>query len=74
MSQGQRRRAALARLVLSESVPLWLLDEPLAALDTEAAALVESLVAAHAARGGMVAFTTHQETRIAIGRTVSLDA
>lgn len=72
LSQGQRRRAALARLLLSEDVPLWLLDEPLAALDGEAAALVESLVAAHAARGGIVAFTTHQETRIAIARTVRL--
>jgi heme exporter protein A len=74
LSQGQRRRAALARLVLSEAVPLWLLDEPLAALDTAAAALVESLVGAHAARGGMVVFTTHQAANIAVSRTVSLDA
>ncbi|HYD55867.1 MAG TPA: cytochrome c biogenesis heme-transporting ATPase CcmA [Burkholderiales bacterium] len=74
MSQGQRRRAALARLVLSAGVPLWLLDEPLAALDVDAAALVESLVAAHATRGGMVVFTTHQEARLVPTRTVSLDA
>jgi heme exporter protein A len=73
MSQGQRRRAALARLALSEAVPLWVLDEPLVALDAAAATLVESLVAAHAARGGLAVFTTHQETRLA-ARTVSLDA
>lgn len=74
LSQGQRRRAALARLAVSEAVPLWLLDEPLAALDAAAAALVESLVSAHAARGGMAVFTTHQDTRLAATRTVSLDA
>jgi heme exporter protein A len=74
LSQGQRRRAALARLLLSEAVPLWLLDEPLAALDANAAALVESLVGAHAARGGLVVFTTHQATSIAVSGTVSLDA
>ena len=74
LSQGQRRRAALARLAVSEAVPLWLLDEPFAALDAAAAALVESLVSAHAARGGMAVFTTHQDTRLAATRTVSLDA
>ncbi len=73
LSQGQRRRAALARLALAEAVPLWLLDEPLAALDAAAAGLVESLATAHVARGGIVAFTTHQDTRLAAPRTVSLD-
>ena len=73
LSQGQRRRAALARLALSESIPLWLLDEPLAALDALAAALMESLIANHVARGGMVVYTTHQETHIA-GRILDLDA
>ena len=73
LSQGQRRRAALARLALCADAPLWLLDEPLAALDERAAALVESLVAAHAARGGMVVFTTHQDTGLSAGATVDLD-
>lgn len=73
LSQGQRRRAALARLLLSEAVPLWLLDEPLAALDTGAAALVESLVSAHVARGGMVLYTTHQEANVAATRVLNLD-
>jgi heme exporter protein A len=73
LSQGQRRRAALARLALSESVPLWLLDEPYAALDTTAANLLEELVEAHAARGGAVVFTTHQDSRIGAARVLQLD-
>ena len=60
LSQGQRRRAALARLLMSESVPLWLLDEPFAALDTAAASYTEELVARHLAAGGSVVYTTHQ--------------
>ena len=64
LSQGQRRRAALARLVLSESVPLWLLDEPFAALDAPAAKLTEDLIAAHVTRGHAVAYTTHQPSGI----------
>jgi heme exporter protein A len=63
----------LSRLLLSASVPLWLLDEPFAALDAEAARIVEELVAAHVARGGMAIYTSHQESRIA-GREIRLDA
>jgi heme exporter protein A len=73
LSQGQRRRAALARLVLSERVPFWLLDEPLAALDAPAARLVEELIAGHLSRGGLVIYTTHQEARIE-AKVISLDA
>ena len=73
LSQGQRRRAALARLVLSGQAPLWLLDEPLAALDAAAARLVEGLVVEHASRGGMVIYTTHQDTNIP-GKVIELDA
>ncbi|HUQ24967.1 MAG TPA: cytochrome c biogenesis heme-transporting ATPase CcmA [Burkholderiales bacterium] len=74
LSQGQRRRAALARLAVSESVPLWLLDEPYAALDPQATAVVDALIAAHAARGGAVVFTTHQETGAAATRVLELHA
>jgi len=65
LSQGQRRRAALARLLLSQSVPLWLLDEPFAALDAAAARFTEELMARHVARGNAVVYTTHQEASIA---------
>jgi len=73
LSQGQRRRAALARLVASPAVPLWLLDEPLAALDARAAGLVEGLIREHIGRGGSVVYTTHQEARLE-GRVIDLDA
>lgn len=73
LSQGQRRRAALARLALSRDVPLWLLDEPLAALDAQAVGLVEALIREHIGRGGSVVYTTHQEARLE-GRVIDLDA
>ena len=74
LSQGQRRRAALARLAVSAEVPLWLLDEPYAALDVEAAKIVDALIGEHAARGGAVIFTTHQETGAAAARVIELHA
>jgi heme exporter protein A len=73
LSQGQKRRAALARLAVSGSVPLWLLDEPFTALDKDAAALVEELIRGHAAAGGAVVYTTHQDARLEATRTISLD-
>jgi heme exporter protein A len=72
LSQGQRRRAALARLALSDAIPLWLLDEPFSALDAAAARLTEELIAQHAARGGAVVYTTHQEAGIAATRVIEL--
>jgi heme exporter protein A len=72
LSQGQRRRAALARLALSGDVPLWLLDEPFAALDAAASALVEQLVRAHAGRGGAVVYTTHQAAALRDTRVIEL--
>jgi heme exporter protein A len=74
LSQGQRRRAALARLVVSGSVPLWLLDEPYAALDKQAVAVVDGLITEHAARGGAVIFTTHQESGATQARVLELHA
>jgi len=73
LSQGQRRRALLARLDLGAGRPLWLLDEPLAALDADAAQIVEALVTGHVARGGLAIYTTHQESRMG-GREIRLDA
>jgi heme exporter protein A len=65
LSQGQRRRVALARLALSATVPLWLLDEPFAALDAEGIAQVSALCTAHLAAGGMLVLTSHQDVAIA---------
>ena len=69
LSAGQRRRAALARLLLDDSA-LWVLDEPAAALDREGAALVESLCSEHAAAGGALVFTSHQPLRLSSGGPV----
>jgi heme exporter protein A len=65
LSQGQRRRAALSRLPLCVGVPLWLLDEPFAALDAGGIADVAALCTGHLARGGLVVLTSHQEVDIA---------
>ena len=59
LSAGQKKRLALARLKLSNR-PLWLLDEPLAALDTSGRALVADLIKAHCASGGMAIAATHE--------------
>jgi heme exporter protein A len=60
LSQGQKRRVALARLALGQGKPLWVLDEPFTALDTDAVGLVRGHLAAHLTRGGVVVLTSHQ--------------
>ena len=64
LSQGQKRRAALARLEFCAEKPLWLLDEPFAALDAAAVASFAVTMAKQLQRGGMVLFTTHQEVEL----------
>jgi heme exporter protein A len=59
LSAGQKRRLALARLVLSGR-PLWLLDEPFAALDGAGKALAADRIAAHCRAGGIVLAATHE--------------
>lgn len=75
LSQGQRRRVALARLVIADQHPLWLLDEPCNALDEGAAAHVQQLIDAHLDRGGIVVMTSHQRPAARPGgalRTIEL--
>jgi heme exporter protein A len=61
LSQGQRRRAALARLVLEKSASLWVLDEPFDALDAQGIQALNGLLAAHLDRGGCILLTSHLE-------------
>jgi heme exporter protein A len=58
LSAGQRRRVALARLLVAER-PLWLLDEPTSALDTASQETLRLLLESHRRNGGMIAATTH---------------
>lgn len=64
LSSGQLRRLALARLLLADR-PIWLLDEPGAALDRQGEALVESLIDRHLDRGGLVVAATHHDLDLA---------
>ena len=61
LSQGQRRRVVLARLAFSGAQSLWILDEPLTALDAEAVALVRERIGEHLGQGGVVLLTSHQD-------------
>jgi len=71
LSAGQRRRVALARLLLSDA-PLWILDEPFTALDKTGKALVEALLEQHSRDGGMAVLTTHQPVVLKGGSLLSL--
>ena len=64
LSQGQRRRVALARLFVSEMKPVWILDEPFTALDVQSVANLSDAVARHVRAGGIVIYTTHQECAV----------
>jgi heme exporter protein A len=59
LSTGQKKRAALARLI-GQQAPIWLLDEPLNGLDTKGVALVEELTAEHCHTGGICVIASHQ--------------
>lgn len=59
LSQGQRRRVALAGLMLLGR-PLWILDEPFASLDVDAIEALRAVLEGHLAAGGLVVLTTHQ--------------
>jgi heme exporter protein A len=59
LSTGQKKRAALAR-VLGQAAPIWLLDEPLSGLDAASQSLVSALVRAHCEAGGIALIASHQ--------------
>lgn len=59
LSQGQRRRVALARLAVEDRPSLWLLDEPFDALDSDGITRVNALLLEHVQRGGNVLLTSH---------------
>lgn len=67
LSQGQKKRVALARLLVTNA-PLWILDEPFTALDTDAVDLLQMLIARHVDNDGMVVLTTHQEVPLTSGQ------
>ncbi len=74
LSQGQKRRTALARLLVS-SAPLWILDEPFVALDAAAQNVLSEVINGHLNRQGMVLFTSHQMVTLASqGRSYRLTA
>jgi heme exporter protein A len=60
LSAGQRRRLALARLLISDS-PLWILDEPLTSLDRHGIGVFKDLMRRHSESGGMVILTAHHD-------------
>ena len=73
LSQGQRKRVALARLWLGMQTPLWILDEPFTALDKSAVVELCNTLSRHLEGGGMVIYTTHQEIELRAQRSLCLD-
>jgi heme exporter protein A len=71
LSAGQKRRLGLARLLVAER-PVWLLDEPTAALDTAAAAILTQAVDAHVNAGGLAVVATHLPLRLSGARELRL--
>lgn len=72
LSQGQRRRVALARIHLPRPRQVWILDEPFNGLDAAATQALLAALAAHRAGGGIVVYTTHVEVDLAGSRSLRL--
>jgi heme exporter protein A len=70
-SAGQRRRAGLARL-LTAPRPVWLLDEPTAALDSDGEAMLGGLMEAHLSAGGMIVAATHLTLPVAATQALEM--
>ena len=69
LSRGQRRRLALARLMLGPKTALWLLDEPNVGLDDDARTALDRVICAHIDHGGMVLAATHLDLGATLGKT-----
>ena len=75
LSAGQKRRLALAKLIVSQK-PIWVMDEPTAAIDKAGRDMVDALIGAHIARGGGAIIASHNPAR-ALGpkvRKLTLEA
>jgi heme exporter protein A len=72
LSEGQRKRVALARLLLCNT-RLWLLDEVMTSLDKSAVRLVRYLIEEHLNRGGIAIVATHQDLELSTGVTKRLE-
>ena len=72
LSQGQKKRVALARLPFCSATPLWILDEPFVALDTDAVQVLVETINQHLDGGGMLAYSTHQEITLNAHRSAAL--
>ena len=64
LSQGQKQRIALSRLLLPQPKSFWILDEPFNALDRDANRALQNLLINHVSRGGIVALSSHQDLQI----------
>ncbi len=75
LSQGQKRRLGLARLLMAPRV-LWVLDEPFSGLDARSVLTVQELLAEHLSKGGVVVITSHlqHDWRMHTVRRVDLDS
>lgn len=71
LSAGQQRRVALARVLLADC-PVWILDEPLTALDAQASTGFQELLARHLQRGGLALLSTHHPLTLGAERLQSL--
>jgi heme exporter protein A len=72
LSAGQRRRLALARLIAAPA-PVWLLDEPTAALDSDGEARLATAIGEHRRAGGRVVVATHQPIALGAAAVIVLD-
>lgn len=72
LSQGQKRRTALARLSVTDA-KLWVLDEPFVALDTQSLDNLRALLANHVQQGGMLLYTSHQSVELSQSNGHAID-